>query len=256
MMLSLFAALLAPHAAAPALKSPGPWQLEKQEIGCRVSRFEADGITLGFETALTGSNTTLLVSAPKAMLPTTGPGSIRLGTAPGQAVDVNYGAFALADPKLSLLKIFPDRAVLASVASAQTLEIGPSIRLPGAGIDAALKGLGDCTAGLLTGWGVDPQLWRDGRIAGYRGAPQSWFTAEDARTLLPRGVASGTVTLLMTTNAEGSAASCKAVASSDPRLNAPTCSIAMRRSRYRAPLDADGKPIASYVAVPVRWTRP
>lgn len=249
MMLSLFAALLAPEA-------PGPWQLEKLEIGCRVSRAKAGDVTLGFETALTGNNTMMLVSAPKAMLPGTGPGSIRLGMAPGQAVDVNYGAFALGDPRLGLLKIFPDRTVLASIASAQTLEIGPSIRLPGEGIGAALKGLGDCTAGLLTDWGVDPQLWRDGKIAGYRGAPQSWFTAEDARTLLPRGVESGTVTLLMTTTAEGSAGSCKAVASSDRRLDAPTCSIAMRRSRYRAPLDAGGKPIASYVAVPVRWTRP
>ncbi len=50
----------------------------------------------------------MLVSAPKTMLPATGPGSIRLGIAPGQAVDVNYGAFALSDPKFALLKLFDD----------------------------------------------------------------------------------------------------------------------------------------------------
>jgi hypothetical protein len=256
MIPSLFAALLTAHAAAPGPKTPGPWQMEKQEIGCRVSRDEPDGVTLGFETYLTGSSTTLLVSAPKTMLPGDGPGSIRLGLAPGQAVTVNYGAFAVADPGFALLKIFPDRAVLASIASAETLEIGPSIRVPAKGVDAALKGLGDCTAGLLTGWGVDPQLWRDGKVAGYRGSPQSWFTNDDARTLLPRGVASGTLSLLMTTAPDGSASGCKAVVSSDPRLDAPTCAIAKRRGRFRAPLDEGGKPMASYVIVPVRWTRP
>jgi len=255
MILSLFATLLAAHAPAPEAKAPGPWQLETQEIGCRVSREEADGVTLGFETSLAGNGTTLLVSAPRTMLPGDGPGSIRLGTAPGQAVTVNYGAFALADPKFALLKIFPDPAVLASIASADTLEIGPSIRLPAKGVDAALKALGDCTAGLLSGWSVDPQLWRDGKLAGFRGAPQSWFTAGDAPQVLPKGVAEGRVFLLMETTAEGSARSCKAVASTDARMNAPTCSLAMRRSRYRAPLDASGKPIASYVVVPVRWSR-
>lgn len=255
MMPILFAALLAAHAPEAEPKTPGPWQMETQEIGCRVSRDEADGVTLGFETYLTDSNTTLLVSAPKTLLPGGGPGSIRLGMAPGADASVNYGAFAVADPQFALLKIFPDRGVLASIASAETLEIGPSIRLPARGVDAALKALGDCTAGLLTGWGVDPQLWRDDKLSGFRGAPQSWFTVGDAPQVLPKGVAEGRVFLLMTTTAEGSASSCKAVASTDARMNAPTCSIAMRRSRYRAPLDASGKPIASYVVVPVRWSR-
>lgn len=255
MMLSLFAALFAAHAPAPGLKTPGPWQLEKQEIGCRVSRDEADGVTLGFETYLTGSNTTLLVSAPKTMLPGGGPGSIRLGMAPGQPATVHYGAFVVDDPKIALLKIFPDREVLASIASAETLVIGSSIRVPGKGMDAALKALSDCTAKLLTGWGVDPQLWRDGKMAGFRGSPQSWFTLGDAPQVLPKGVAEGRVFLLMKTSAEGSASSCKVVASTDARMNAPTCSLAMRRSRYRAPLDASGNSMASYVVVPVSWSR-
>jgi hypothetical protein len=46
------------------------------------------------------------------------------------------------------------------------------------------------------------------------------------------------------------------VASPDPEINEGTCEIALRRGRFKPPLDADGKPMASYTVLPVRWIRP
>ncbi|MDF7774134.1 hypothetical protein P1X14_02645 [Sphingomonas sp. AOB5] len=255
-ILTLFTALLAVQTPPPMLKPAGSWELEEHEAGCRAVRRDAGGtaVTVGFETWLTGSNTTMFVTAPKALLPD-GRGKIALRWSPAGSAETGYGAFEVADPKLRLVKLFPTRELIWNLASAETVKIGPSLDLSTEGFGAAQTALEGCTSDLLTGWGADPALWRDGKLAGLAGSPQNWFRPEDGRAILPRGVASGKAVLLVTTTPEGAPGTCKAVNTTDPRIGDPACAIAMKRATFRAPLGADGKPMASYAVVPVSLTR-
>jgi hypothetical protein len=257
MILLPFAALL----ATPAdLHPTGPWEVAESDAarGCQVTRsFAGDAnVQLGFETNLTGSRITMLLAAPKAMLPEKGPGEIRLGVSPGAPLDLHFGLFALTDPGFRLLKLFPDAAALDAIANAETLTVGAAqIRVPAAGLDKAIDAVRSCTEGLLTRWGVDPKLWRDGKLAGVGGQPQRWVTDDDADKILPNGVSGGSITALITTTTQGVPASCTAVYSTDPRLEAPFCALLMKRTRFRAPLGDDGKPIESYIVIPLRLGR-
>lgn len=255
MMLLPLAALL----AMPAELHPaGPWQVSEQELGCQVTRsFAGDGdVEFGFETYLTGSGTTMLIAAPKALLPATGPGEIRVAVSPTLTIDLHYGAFDVADPNTRLLKLFPDKAALDAIASAETVEIGVTpIRVPVKGVRGALKALNTCTEGLLTKWGVDPKSWRDGKLARVAGSPQNWLLADDAQKILPVGVSEASLVLLVTTTPGGTTDTCKAVAGSSHRLEGSVCVLTKRRARFRAPLGDDGKPMASYVVLPIRLSR-
>jgi hypothetical protein len=253
-MLSHLIAMIAAQAAPAALQPEGAWQLDMLEIGCRVSRAytgEAHA-EFGFETGVTTSGPVMLLSAPKAMLPE-GIGSIRVA-ASGQTAEVHYGAFATSDPEMRLLKLFPDKDEVAALASADTIEIGAHpVRIAGKGIEPALKALDDCTAKLIAGWGADPGLYRDGKLARPAGSPGSWFTADDYRHVVKSGGAHPQLVLLVTTGADGKPTACRAVSSSDHSVDDATCAIALRRSRFAAPLGADGKPMASYAVLPVHW---
>jgi hypothetical protein len=253
-MLSLFIAMFAAQAAPSALQPVGPWQLDTLEAGCRITRSYAGETQaeFGFESSVNNPGTVLLLSAPKAMLPE-GIGSIRLSTS-GRATQVHYGAFAVDEPNTRLVKLFPDREAVAALASAESIEIGAHpVRIAGKGIEPALKALDDCTAKLVAGWGADLGLYRDGKLATPTGSVGGWFTSEDYRRVMGSGTSTARLILLVTTGPAGKPTACKAVASSDHKLDDAICGIALRRSRFAAPLGADGKPMASYAVLPVHW---
>jgi hypothetical protein len=187
------------------------------------------------------------------MLPD-GIGSIRLSVAGGQAGEVHYGAFPAASPKARLVKLFPDRAMTQSIAAAPSFEIGKTpLRLSTEGVTQALKALDDCTVRLLTSWGADPQRYRDGKFATPTGNVGTWFTRDDYRRVIRPGFKDGMIVVLITTSPEGVPVACKTIRSPDPRIDAGTCEIAMKRARFLAPLGEDGKPMASYFIMPVLW---
>lgn len=253
-MLSFLIAMIAVQTAPAALQPVGPWQLDTLEIGCRITRSYAGDAhaEIGFENAVTSPNTILLVSAPKAMLPE-GIGSIRLVTS-GQATQVHYGAFAVSDPAMRLLKLFPDGAGIAALGSATTIEIGAApVRIAGAGIAPALKALDACTTKLIVDWGADPGLYRNGKLATPSGSPGGWITADGYRRVAKLGVVSARLVLVVTTGPNGKPTGCKAVSSSDHRADDVTCDIILHRSTFAAPQGADGKPMASYAVLPVHW---
>lgn len=253
-MLSLFLAMIAAQAAPPALQPVGPWQLDTLEAGCRITRSYAgeSQAAFGFERTVNNPGTILLLSAPKTMLPE-GVGSIRL-TISGRASDVHYGAFAVDDPGTRLVKLFPDGPAVAALASADSIEIGAHpVRVAGKGIAPALKALDDCTAKLVADWGADLDLYRAGKLATPTGSVGGWFTSEDYRRVMGSGTGTARLVLLVTTGADGKPTGCKAVASSDHKLDDAICGIALRRSRFAEPLGADGKPMASYAVLPVHW---
>lgn len=253
-MLSHLIAMIAAQAAPAALQPEGPWQLDTLETGCRVSRAYAGEARaeFGFETGVTTRGTIMLLSAPKAMLPE-GIGSIRV-VASGQAAEVHYGAFTPYDPEMRLLKLFPAKEEVTALASADTIEIGAHpVRIAGKGIQPALTALDECTAKLIAGWGADPGLYRDGKLATPAGTPGSWFNADDYRRVVKSGGAHPQLVLLVTTGADGKPTGCRAVSSSDHGVDDATCAIALRRSRFAAPQGADGKPMASYAVLPVHW---
>jgi len=243
---------------ATALQPAGAWGLETGPTGCRISRTYAGapGVELGFETHLTSSNISMMFIAPRRALPE-GTGDIRLVAAPEPAVDVHYGAFQTPDPAMRLIKMFPDRPMLDAIAAAKSIEIGKQpIALSTIGMRAALKALDDCTAQLLTSWGADPTLYRQGKLAKLVGGAGGWFTNADYKRVVKSRHVDGPIVLLVTTAADGTPSACKAIDGQDPEIGAGTCEIALRRGRFEPPRDAAGKPMASYTVLPVRWIAP
>jgi hypothetical protein len=180
--------------------------------------------------------------------------TVRLeGEAP---LDLHYGTFEVADPRRRLVKLFPDEAALARLTQASTITIGDrGTPVPADGMPAALVALDKCTSDLLSSWGVDPTLYLQGKMANL-GNPGRWFSSNDYPREARASGASGRVVLLLITRADGSIADCKAVASAAVSLNAGTCDIALRNIRATPPTDADGRPMASYAVLPVRWSHP
>jgi hypothetical protein len=244
--------------AVTALQPSGPWTLQTAQAGCRISRAYSGSpvVELGFETRVTGSGVSMMLTAPGKALPE-GTGAIRVTIAPERAVELHYGAFQTGDPATRMIKLFPDKATIEAISGAESIEIGKQpIALSMRGVGAAIKALDDCTAQLLTSWGADPELYRQGKLAKPTGALGGWFTNEDYKRVVKSRRIDGQIVLLLKTAADGTPSGCKAVDSPDPEINEGTCAVALQRARFKPPLDADGKPMASYAVLPVSWIKP
>ena len=208
----------------------------------------------GFETQVAARQRILLVVAPKRLLPD-GIGEVSVMLDGKDAIRLHYGTFVLSDGSSRLVKLFPDDDAVRRISEASTIAIGDWIApIRGHGVQAALRALDTCTGDLLASWGVDPGLYLQDRIARLMGNPDRWLN----RDSYPRdaGGAAGAVVLLMKTAPDGSISECRAVVAENARLGTGTCSIVVRHVTTRPPVDADGRPIASYAVLMVRWTKP
>ncbi len=112
-----------------------------------------------------------------------------------------------------------------------------------------------CISTKLTAWGVSPAPYLQGKLAKTSIQLQLAFDDRHYPEEARRAGVSGRVILLLKTDPGGAITNCKAVASADERLNAGSCAIA-EKARLIPPTDADGRPMASYAFLPIRWQRP
>jgi TonB family protein len=238
------------------LEPVGPWEVSANWVGCQVVRIYGPekNIQFGFEAGLTGRGRYILVAGPKKLLPN-GIQNIDVAFDDKPPIKMHYGSFKINDNHLTLLKIFPSDAdlLLFSNSSSITFEKQlPPMKVRGIG--AALGALDKCTTDLLTSWGADPALYVDNKMATITGDPSQWFSHDNyPKEALAKGI-SGRVTLLIKTRPDGSVDECKAVVSDDVSLDAGSCAIAVKRGRFKPPLDAAGNAMASYAVLPVSWS--
>ncbi len=250
-------ALLALQGATAPLEAASPWQVAPSSEGCIAQRtFKGeDAIQIGFEETIHSRFPYMLIRAPNALLPS-GIGQINLSLDDAPPISVHYGAFATQDAAYRLLKLFPDKATLASLRTATIIRLDgkmPPLRVKAMG--AVLQKMDECMSSKLADWGVSPTLYFEGRLA--KTSKQILLAFDNRRypeEARKAGV-SGRVILLLKTDPTGAITDCKAVESSDERLNAGTCAIA-KEARLIPPTDDSGRPIASYAFLPVRWNRP
>jgi TonB family protein len=256
-MVILVLALLALQETATPLDAAAPWQVARSSEGCTAQRtFKGeDAIQIGFEETIHSRSPYLLVRAPNMMLPS-GIGQINVSLDNGQPIAIHYGAFATQDAGYRLLKLFPDKAALASLHSAAIIRLDgrmPPLRVTAMG--AVLQKLDECMSGKLADWGVSPSLYFEDKLAKISKQLLLAFDNKHYPEEARRAGVSGRVILLLKTDPTGTITDCTAGESSDERLNAGSCAIA-KEARLIPPKDSSGQPIASYAFLPIRWNRP
>ncbi|RSU45211.1 hypothetical protein BRX43_19805 [Sphingomonas sp. S-NIH.Pt15_0812] len=87
--------------------------------------------------------------------------------------------------------------------------------------------------------------------------PQDWISADDYPRLARVDRKEGTVVAVLKVEASGRVAECRpAVSSGDSALDTTTCTLLIRRGRFRPALGKDGGPITSYYIWQTDWRLP
>lgn len=104
-----------------------------------------------------------------------------------------------------------------------------------------------------------PPLPADGKphSATPMGNPGGWVTNNDYPSRALREQREGATGFQLSITPEGRVSGCVITSSSgSPDLDATTCSLMMRRGRFRPASDADGKPVAGTYTSRIRWIIP
>lgn len=252
--LSIITALVQVTTSAPA--PPKPWQLSMQQDGCTVQRQVAatDPFTVALQEKVQNTRTTLLILGPKKTLPN-GIGDTAIKFDDENPTEIHYGTFETNEPGTRLLKLFFDDADMARLSAARVVSIGKE------GAKFSVNGAGDavdmlrkCMARRLVALGLNPDLYFQRQTAMVTGNFAALLGADAyPKEAVATGV-SGAVLVLLKTAEDGSVAECRVLESENALLDAGTCRAA-RRGRLKPPLDAEGRPIASYTITLIRWTR-
>ena len=89
------------------------------------------------------------------------------------------------------------------------------------------------------------------------GSPQAWITDDDYPAAALRAGAQGTVAFRLDVGADGAPQACTVTSSSgNGALDTVTCSLMMRRARFRPALDRSGAPVPASWSNRMRWVLP
>lgn len=256
-MLFVFAAVAAVSSNSAVLEPASPWEVSASSDGCLALRkFKSDDkIYIGFEATFSNGPPVLLIHAPNALLPS-GIAETDISFDEAAPVSIHYGAFAMQNGRYRMLKLFPDKTVMASLRKATQIRLrAPMPPLRVSAIASALNAFDQCMSDQLTAWGVSPTPYLEGRLAKTGKAMIMAFDPKNYPPAARRAHISGKVLLLVQTDPTGAVTDCKAVVSPDEGLGSGSCNIAKNQHMIPAS-DATGQPIASYGFVPIRWSLP
>lgn len=115
--------------------------------------------------------------------------------------------------------------------------------------------LRECTAGLVSFWGYDPQVQtRLRRRVTAANSPLRWVTYEDYPMTALRSGESGFVTVRLDVDAAGAIAKCHVAERTDQDEFAKTvCRAILKRAKLEPALDEQGQPIRSYMILKWRF---
>lgn len=241
----------------------GSWELDRDTIGsCAVSRNYGSAERAETVTILASPATPMLaiyvVSNASGAEPQTGKGAVMLK--PGITIVGDYSSFDVPARDQHFSVLYVDRPAVAGLAGARTLAIQAdrTMTIAAGDMKAAIDTTDRCMTQLYQSWGIDPARFGPGEPAPAPpgGNPGRLFNAEDYPIAARRAGIQGRVMMLLDVAKDGVVKSCHIVTSAGPDLDAVSCEIVMKRARLAPAMDAQGKPTASLVIIPVRWTLP
>lgn len=253
-------ALLATVTPAPALVPKGPWEVNVQQDMCLLKRDypQATGASaLMFQPLLDFPEMEFYVV-------TTGgsgeqvSGKYQVRIEPGaRAFTGKYYSVRLPGTKLRYTRLFIDRVALDGLRDGDTLTVDAKPVKSSFAIvrpEKARPALDGCIADLKKSWGIDPD--RDARaVTKLEGDPGRYFGPDIYPPAAQRAGVYGRVVALLNISTAGTVENCRIVSSAGVLLNEGTCTAA-RRIKFKPPVDAAGKPLATTYLLPVRWTLP
>ncbi len=254
----LVTALLVGQADGVAPVPAAGWKVSTgRDAKCFITRtvaVSAQPWTIEIHPSSVGASYDLFVAAPKNGMRTISPGSPPTRI----AIDAEapFETFGWTQDTADGRRVLRSSLSLAWVDAARdggTMTIAApklKVAVPADGIAAALKSLKSCHADRLRGYGLDPALWFDGRLAKPNN-PGRFFGAD----AYPTGAPPGRVTTLLLFDPAGRATRCVTVEASNALLATGTCGIALSKMTATMPTGADGQPVASYALFNVVWSR-
>jgi len=261
-MLAIVTALasLALSAEAPTMLEPkGPWVVDGEEGLCLLARSydtPTGALTIGFEPVATQDRMEVLMKYPA-----TGNDYIRRGQATltllpeNVPVSASFSSFMAGKGRRSL-RLSVSRSVYDNMPKATALSISAdksfvlALRNPGGAVAALQK----CETALLQHWGIDSVALAAAKTPAHIADVVKWFTPSAYPKDALAHHFSGRVVAILSVNELGTVQNCRVVVSSrNDSLDQGTCGIVMRHQRISPALDAAGKPVASWLILPVRW---
>ena len=251
------------HGAEPTpLQPAGRWVVDYQESMCVLQRAYGsaqDLTTLAFRPTPThGQTEVALLTARGPSLAVDSRATLSID---GHEHDADLQARTMPKTRQRITTMIVHADIMNEVGAASTI----SAPMPGrgrrtfalTGAAAAVKALRTCENDLLKSWGVDlATLDRAAKPAVLAGDadPSTWFGPDDYPPEVQRANLSGRVLTRVAIGPDGHVADCAVVETSRvPTLDQRTCEIVMRRAHYDPALDKDGKPVATWSILAVRW---
>jgi hypothetical protein len=278
----LFAALgattgLAEGKAAPHFTPTDPWAMDHANDGCRLTRNFSDGrsqLTLAFE-RFTLEPTLRLRLTTNALrpFPPKGAAEFQYDDAMPRtselltAVLIHGGAtFRLpaaslipsedlqrASPTAALKSALPDllksETEIAEHVSAITISKGfqKTIVIDLGSMVQPVKAMQQCANDLVAGWGVDiSRLLTQSRPATPANEVFNWVTPDDYPANMAMFGFGGLVRARLIVDADGTISKCMVDTTKQGQLQQLVCDNLLKRAKFTAALDADGKPFRSY----------
>ena len=273
------------HAQAPPLLEPTtPWNVDYADSECRLLRTFGSGdkaVTLRLARGgNTGTIDMVVAGRGVPVLPQRLPIEMKLDPQ-GPAQRVSGYSMAIPGGGGRFVRWFDaDLNLLEHANENQIVQFSNSkafsVRLNLTMVHAALKALDTCYSDLLAGWGASPEdvailmatqdasSTGSGEVTAQRldlpkpkGNPGAWATTADYPTDALRQEQSGNVTVMLKVDAMGLPTFCVVVVSSKvASLDTATCKVLQSRAKYKAALDAAGKPRQSVRIERIRWSIP
>jgi TonB family protein len=252
-VMALAAATTTPAAAVP-LKPIGRWVVDYRDDMCLVARSfgsESDPTIFALKPSVSidSRSADLFV-----LVPWTGDKTIRRGTAmvtfqpSGTTKKLDYVSWVPADSQQRGYEVplIGDLIDTLRQSTALQVDIGKdSVAAATGKIEPVMTALGTCIDDLYRSWGVDPTA----RAVPAQN-PGIWFTNDDYPAEARRAGASGRVIILLTVAPDGKSTACRVIESAKEKsLDAATCDLATRRSRFQASTGSGNR----YSVLSIAW---
>ncbi|GAA0335510.1 hypothetical protein GCM10009087_52430 [Sphingomonas oligophenolica] len=239
----------------------GTWEADRDVAGsCAVSRNYGSAERPVTVTILSGGAAQTLgiyvVSGATGAEPGSGKGAVVL--APGATTVSDYSSFDVPVRDQHFTVMFVDRAAFDGLATARALTIrgDRTTTIAAADMKAAIDMNDRCLVALYQSWGIDPARFGRGKPAPtpVGGNPGYWFDADDYPPAARRAGIQGRVVMVLDVAEDGLIKACRVVVSAGADLDAVSCQSVMKRGSFTPAKDAQGKPVASWAIIPVRWS--
>jgi hypothetical protein len=123
------------------------------------------------------------------------------------------------------------------------------VKIELASMRPAMDKLGTCADDLMKRWGINPEVQKTLKRRPYpEVAPGTWVTTNDYPKSMLRANRSGVVHTILVIDAQGKVSNCLDTATIiQKEFEETTCSLVKERARLYPALDAEGKPVVSFL---------